>query len=318
LVLLHVILAYLKYAFSFLQPLQGYGNDVSKPIAAMVTSLLALALPNSLVNDILKLIIKILHNAAGVNPSLMTFITDHYLPTFRNATKHVHLSPKAKLELVSKGVGGFTKFLYAILWQEEIIQAKFLLDPWVNRLGADLMPEINRLADFLTGFGDTDAKVKSCAADVYPGAGWCREKIPHAKWHETTANAFVDLISLGEYIGGLYKQAAPPPSAPEVSMLQEPTTQAELPADATADGSLAYELLVDSLHHKVKLASDLVDLQEQQGSWTCKPVVALLGFFVVLSGYLFCEVKRLKTAAECQAVANVALGKRLLGSGGQL
>ena len=105
------------------------------------------------------------------------------------------------------GVGSFLKFLYAIIWQEQIIDATkytILTKPWFNALGAKLMPDLLQLADWLTGFPSTDSSVRHCAADVYPGAGWCRSRIPHAKWHELTGNAFVDLISLGEHLGRLY------------------------------------------------------------------------------------------------------------------
>jgi len=67
------------------------------------------------------------------------------------------------------------------------------------------MPQIFALADLMTGFTNSDPAVSKCAADVYPGAGWCRLDIPHAKSHEVAANAFYDLVALGEYLGDLYK-----------------------------------------------------------------------------------------------------------------
>ena len=68
------------------------------------------------------------------------------------------------------------------------------------------MPIVNDLADWLTSFDQGgDEEVKKCGNETYPGSGWCRPVIPHAKWHEQTANAFYDMMSLGEYLAEIYK-----------------------------------------------------------------------------------------------------------------
>jgi len=162
-------------------------------------------LPASLVDDIVTLLFKLLGNKA--KPASLLFLKEHFLPTYRNATAPLlaKLSPLKKLEIAKVMVGAWTKFAYYTIWQEEIVKWKGLFEPHMNQVGAKLMPQINALADMLTGFKDGDASVKECEPDVYPGAGWCRLNIPHPKSHEISANAFFDLVSLGEYLAGLYK-----------------------------------------------------------------------------------------------------------------
>lgn len=56
------------------------------------------------------------------------------------------------------------------------------------------MPEINRLANILTGFDRSkDFDVQQCR-NVYPGEERCRREQPHSKWHEASANGVTDLL----------------------------------------------------------------------------------------------------------------------------
>jgi len=181
--------------------------DIAQPIAAMVCSLLSLVFPPGVVDDLVKLLVEILHDAPGV-PELMKFLTEHYLPTFRNATAHISLGKLQRVDVVRKGLGSFIPMLFGILFQEEIFKSKVLLKPEVNRIGAKLMPFVFQASDFLTGFKNSDTIVARCDDGVYPGAAWCRPLIPHAKWHESTANGFFDLFLLAEYLGGVYKSQA--------------------------------------------------------------------------------------------------------------
>jgi len=183
-------------------------GDLTKSLAPIIASILSLVLPETLVDDICDLIAKFI--GSFTDPKDVVFLKDHYIPLFRNATSGLRakLGPLKKIEIAKTGIGGWMKFMYYTLWQEQIINAtthKILLNPYVNELGAKLMPKVFSLADKLSGFADTDSAVKTCADDVYPGAGWCRKDIPHAKSHEIAANAFYDLVALGEYLGGLYK-----------------------------------------------------------------------------------------------------------------
>ncbi len=56
------------------------------------------------------------------------------------------------------------------------------------------MPYINALGDALSGY-EHPISVKT-SFNVYPGEETCRYLIAHAKWHEQSANALIDLIYL--------------------------------------------------------------------------------------------------------------------------
>ena len=52
--------------------------------------------------------------------------------------------------------GTFIKFMYAFLFQEEYFPNPLNKYEWYNKIGADLMPKINRIANEFTGFKHTD------------------------------------------------------------------------------------------------------------------------------------------------------------------
>jgi len=192
-------------AQEWLAVIEKLSADLTPPIAGIVGSWFSLAFPPVLVDTLIDAVVILLKNVVDLKDII--FLKDHFIPTFRNATAHLHLSLPKKLEIAKIGMGSFVKFLYAIVWQEQIIDAhkhQIILKPWFNSLGAKLMPHILQLADWLTRFPSTDSTVRHCGDDVYPGAGWCRPVIPHAKWHELDANAFFDLVSFGEYLGQIY------------------------------------------------------------------------------------------------------------------
>ena len=175
-------------------------DDLSRPIAGIVSSFLALALPDGVVDLVMNILQKILPTGAG----LTTFLREHYLPTFRNATKHVELSFAHKLQVVRVGIGAWIKFMYAVLWQEELLKWHYELISAINKLGANLMPAVNKLADALTGFNDAEPVVRD-GGEVYPGASWCRASEPHALWHELCANGFYDVLHLSDYLAAIYR-----------------------------------------------------------------------------------------------------------------
>ena len=56
------------------------------------------------------------------------------------------------------------------------------------------MPRLNTLLDFVTGYEHSSDVRKS--NNIYPGDSMCRYSVAHAKWHEQSANALVDLVYL--------------------------------------------------------------------------------------------------------------------------
>jgi hypothetical protein len=179
--------------------------DVSLSMAAIIGSIVSLILPDSLTNVVVRFIAKFL----PVDEKTMDFFQYKYLPEFRKATSHIKLGPLDKMDVARKGLGSFVKFIYALFWQEEILPLKFFLLPGVNKIGAALLPHINLFADTLAGYNRTDAddSMRHALDDIYPGAGHCRQNIPHAKWHELTANAFFDFVQVTDYLGNLYREA---------------------------------------------------------------------------------------------------------------
>ena len=76
-----------------------------------------------------------------------------------------------------KFTGTLIKIFYAFLWQEWVLtfgpKDELFLRPRVNKLGAALMPKVNALGNFLTGYVHTDPGVQACEG-VYPADERCR------------------------------------------------------------------------------------------------------------------------------------------------
>jgi len=177
-------------------------SDVSKPVVALALVCLTMVFPPGVVDEVAKVLFEVFAHAPGVD-SLMTFMQKHYLPTLRNATKHVKIGYFQRISFASKALGSWMPLVYGVLFQEEILQSKIWQGPEVNKAGSKLMPWVYKLADTMTGYKNTDSHVKNADSQVYPGADWCRDKIPHAKWHEATANGYIAFAELTEYIAGL-------------------------------------------------------------------------------------------------------------------
>jgi hypothetical protein len=140
---------------------------------------------------------KIIHTVMpwfDFSPEAQAFLVDSFVPTIRSATSNLHLTIKEKTTLLSKGAGTVIKLLYAFAWQEHFFKYGLLYDATWNVFGALLIPAMNSLANKLTGFEHPDSSIQKSEA-IYPGQEWCRVKhtAPHAKWHEESANGFMDL-----------------------------------------------------------------------------------------------------------------------------
>jgi hypothetical protein len=77
----------------------------------------------------------------------------------------------------------------------------------VNKLGAALMPGVNKLANYLTGYLHTDPNVQTCV-DVYPADDRCRVQESHSKWHEENGNGLLDLTFLSDDMLSVTSKAA--------------------------------------------------------------------------------------------------------------
>jgi len=300
--------------------LQRFGNisdldgDLTRSLGPIITSLLSLVLPDKLTDEIIDIIVKAISFA---NPQEAVFLKEHYLPVFRNATQKLResMGPLKKIEVAKTGIGGFTKFIYYTLWQEQIMKAKILLNPWVNEAGSALMPKIFALADKLSGFMNTDSAVQRCGDDVYPGAGWCRKKIAHPKSHEIAANAFYDLVEVGDYLGGLYQT--------------ESYELAAFEAKARASDPFNYEAQVMALEAATEVVAEVVRsvaaVMEKDGRGDAQWIVpddssfwkvvaagalVLLGLALVVMAALFCKLRELQcTQRRAEHVESGAYAK---------
>jgi hypothetical protein len=68
------------------------------------------------------------------------------------------------------------------------------------------MPYINGVFSKISGFPQTDSYV-TAAENVYPGDKQCKVYSPHAVWHEQSANGFVEVIMLADYVNGVLSKA---------------------------------------------------------------------------------------------------------------
>lgn len=149
-----------------------------------------------------KIIVKELASLFNLPDDDLAFMMDHYLPAVFNVTAKIQLSKLQKAQLLSKLAGTVIKIGYAFAWQEWVFAWKWLLNPDVNILGADLLPTVNKIADFLTGFPQLDPDMIN-SKNVYPGDERCRKQEPHSKWHEESANGLLDLMYLLDFQRGL-------------------------------------------------------------------------------------------------------------------
>jgi len=179
--------------------------------SAIFSNLFALVFSPSTVETI----VNELTSAFNLPPEDVEFVNKHYLPAVFNVTADIKLSQLQKAQLLSKLAGTIVKLGYAFAWQEWVFPSPWLLRPGVNALGAELLPSVNRIADFLTGFPRTDpAMIHS--KNVYPGDERCRKQQPHSKWHEESANGLLDLMYLLNFQRGLIDPKLQTPSQLEV------------------------------------------------------------------------------------------------------
>jgi hypothetical protein len=140
----------------------------------------------------------------------------------------VEVREEDKTILIRRSGGMLIKMLYAFFWQEQTFKGDWLFSPEANQvrrsivlpetnpcnnallddatvsntltdrpvlqIGGAIIPEINLAGDFLTGYWHP--LYIRASIGVYPGNTICKSLVAHAKWHEQSANALVDLIFL--------------------------------------------------------------------------------------------------------------------------
>ena len=66
--------------------------------------------------------------------------------------KNVHIPFHEKAILLSEVTGTFIKLTYAFCYQEEFVKILDLEDAWTKWWGGTLIPVVNVVADYFTGF----------------------------------------------------------------------------------------------------------------------------------------------------------------------
>ena len=105
------------------------------------------------------------------------FLYKEYLPEVRKAYKNIDVPFSDKMEIVSMGLGFGVKILYAFLYQEQALLPKSIHaifdQSYMIWIGGFFAPEVNELADWLTGFKQTDDDVNN-SVHLYPGQHHCK------------------------------------------------------------------------------------------------------------------------------------------------
>ena len=163
--------------------------------SGLVTTMFTLIFPESIVDLVIPLLMKIF----PLEQEVKDFILNKYIPELRSVTADVKVSIFSRVNLFFKVLGTLGKLIFAFLWQEHVFPFAIFKNPFVNDLGALIMPDFNELMNKLTGFTHTDSSLQD-GHNIYPGDTWCRKQQPHSKWHEQSASGLLDLMFLSDYM----------------------------------------------------------------------------------------------------------------------
>jgi len=94
------------------------------------------------------------------------------------------------------------KIVWSFIFQEHVLPLPKLYNVVGLSVASYLMPGFNAMASSVSGFPQTDEAVVS-GVNVFPGDKQCRSYSPHAIWHEESANGFLELIFVADYINAI-------------------------------------------------------------------------------------------------------------------
>ena len=134
-----------------------------------------------------------------LNDEQADFMTNKYLPALKPRIAKVKWSMKTTINVTGKVFGVVIKIIYAFLWQEKYLAVPGINSPVGILIGATGLPWANAVSDALSGFAVTDYNVPA-SSGVYPGEEKCKWEQAHSIWHEMSANGFMDLVLMCDYI----------------------------------------------------------------------------------------------------------------------
>lgn len=163
--------------------------------AGMISAIMSAALPGALTRKLVPLIMNLFNMPADQH----SFILDMYLPLVEKSLRQVPAPLKFsdQVELLRKLMAFGMKIIFAFAYQESYFSIEFFVRKDVNFLGGLLVPALNVLADVLSGDTWWESLIP-LGINVYPGDEKCRLRQPHAKWHEMSANAFLELVYMAD------------------------------------------------------------------------------------------------------------------------
>lgn len=170
----------------------SFQSNYEYTFAAIVYVVVTLAFPPIMADAIISL----LANALLGESSGATFLWEVYAPKAKPLLENVRLDKKCKRKLRRKFWGTSFKILYAFLFQEQLFGAPSTPMLW---FGFNVSPVLNVVFTFLNGFWDRSTYTVT-GRNLYPGDEQCNVLSPHAFWHQQSAEGFVDIIFISDYL----------------------------------------------------------------------------------------------------------------------
>ena len=173
-----------------------YQSDYYITFGTIVVLGSRLCLPKIVADELLPVVASVM----GLSEADKTFLLDQFDAALQESLFEagVEVSEEDKTILVRRSAGMLIKMLWAFVWQEQVFKGAWLLSPEANQIGGAVIPEVNLVGDFLTGYWHP--LYVRASIGVYPGNALCKSLVAHAKWHEQSANALVDLVFVADDI----------------------------------------------------------------------------------------------------------------------
>jgi hypothetical protein len=173
---------------------QQYQSDYYISFGTIVVLGSRLCLPKAIVDELLPVVAQLM----GLSEEDTNFLLQQFDPALQQGLVEagVKVREEDKVVLARRSAGMLLKMLYAFVWQEQTFKGAWLTSPEANQIGGAIIQEINLIGDYLTGYWHP-LYVRS-SIGVYAGNALCKSLVAHAKWHEQSANALVDLIFVAD------------------------------------------------------------------------------------------------------------------------
>ena len=107
--------------------------------------------------------------------------------------------------MLIKFTGMVPKWILMFTYEERMLPIPGALSPFGIWIGGLLIPFVNSITDFLTGFKQTDHNV-NVSSNLYPGQSHCKYDQAHSIWHEVSGNGLMDIMFYCDYVNSLIVQ----------------------------------------------------------------------------------------------------------------